>query len=244
MPLLNTADKVYVGSQLASAVYLGATKVWPSRFDPRSIAGLTIWLDATQTASANPWTNLGSGATPSTVGTPVPVLTPNVLNGLPVVQLSAAAGRYRFSGTGITWDYTLVYVARMRGPNSVGRVVTTAYSEGGNLLYGFWNGYVDVGFAGGFFVPDTRSAMTTDWKLYSGDATPSNARLFSNGVLLGQYPPTEGFGNYFNISGYGLTVDAETCDCDVAEVLFYNRQLADAERQQVEGYLRAKWGFA
>lgn len=214
-------------------------------FSPADIAGLTIWLDASQTASANPWHNLGSGTNPSVVGTPDPVLAPNALNGLPVIQLSTGAGRYRFSGTGVTANYTLVYVGRMRGPYPVGRVITAVYSEGGNLLYGFWQGYQDVAFAGGFFVPDTRAGFSppSDWKLYSGDADPTNARLFSNGVLLGQYPPTEGFGNYFAISGYHLTADAETCDCDVAEVLLYNRKLTDAERVQVEGYLRSKWGL-
>jgi len=29
MPLLNEADKIYVGSALAAKVYLGTTQVWP-----------------------------------------------------------------------------------------------------------------------------------------------------------------------------------------------------------------------
>ena len=34
MPQLNLADKVYVGANLASAVYLGSTKIWPSAAAP------------------------------------------------------------------------------------------------------------------------------------------------------------------------------------------------------------------
>jgi hypothetical protein len=207
---------------------------------------LVIWLDASQATAADPWPNLGSGPQPIMVGAPAPVLTPNALNGKSVIRCATAAGRYRFSGTGVTYNYTLFYVARMWGPTRE-RVVTTAYPEGGNILYGFWSGKQDVAYAGAFFSPNTEAPATTDWKLYSADSTPSSpssGRLFSNGVLLGQHPAvTEGFGGYFNVSGYSLTGAAETSDCDIAEVLQYNRQLTDAERIQVESYLRTKWGL-
>lgn len=39
MPLLNEADKIYVGSALAAKVYLGSTQVWPP-----SITGQAIYL--------------------------------------------------------------------------------------------------------------------------------------------------------------------------------------------------------
>jgi hypothetical protein len=42
-----------------------------------------------------------------------------------------------------------------------------------------------------------------------------------------------------NISGYANTED--TCDCEIAEVVLYNRKLSDSDRQTVEGYLRKKW---
>jgi len=35
--LLNTADKVYVGSALAAKVYLGTTQVWPPSVPPPTI---------------------------------------------------------------------------------------------------------------------------------------------------------------------------------------------------------------
>jgi len=34
MPLLNTANKIYVGSALAAKVYLGTVQVWPSVSPP------------------------------------------------------------------------------------------------------------------------------------------------------------------------------------------------------------------
>ena len=223
----------------ADVVYQEKLAGVPS-FSPDDITGLAIWLDASQTATVNPWPNLGSGADPTLVGSPAPALMPGGLNGLPVIRLTNGAGRYRFSGTGITRDYTLAYVGRIWGPTRQ-RVINATYPEGGNLLYGFWNGFQDVAYAGGFMVPNTQVSATTDWKLYSADATPSLARLFSDGVFLGAYPPTEGFGGTFNISGYEAAGPAETTDCEIAEVLFYDHKLTDAEREQVEGYLRTKW---
>ena len=94
-------------------------------------------------------------------------------------------------------------------------------------------------------MPDTRAAITTAWKLYAGDcATPAVApRLFSDGALLGTHPTppaADGFGGTLNLSGYGTSTE-ETCDCEVAELVLYNRKLPDADRQTVEGYLREKW---
>lgn len=47
MPLIKDAAAIYLGSTAAAAVYAGNTKVWPG-FDPSSIAGLTLWIDASQ----------------------------------------------------------------------------------------------------------------------------------------------------------------------------------------------------
>lgn len=49
MALLNTADRVYNGPNRATAVYAGATKVWPPKpFSPLDIAGLVTWIDPKQ----------------------------------------------------------------------------------------------------------------------------------------------------------------------------------------------------
>ena len=91
----------------------------------------------------------------------------------------------------------------------------------------------------GFTSPNTQTAWTTDWKLYSGDGTTGLSRLFSDGVFMGSTTTAAGWGGTLNVSGYAGT--EETCDAEVAEIVMYNRKLSDVERQQVEGYLRAKW---
>jgi hypothetical protein len=81
--------------------------------------------------------------------------------------------------------------------------------------------------------------------MYSSDsATPAaTPRLFSNGALLGSFPtpPSLATWNGTLCIRHHDAEATENSDCEIAEVVMYNRKLSDAERQQVESYLRAKW---
>jgi hypothetical protein len=85
--------------------------------------------------------------------------------------------------------------------------------------------------------------------MYSADATANGfGRLFSDGVYLGQALPntTNGWNGNLNISGWTNDADpaqaiSQQADCEIAELVMYNRKLSDAERQQIESYLRVKW---
>jgi hypothetical protein len=248
---LFVADKVYFGQTALDRVCLGSDKLWPpapsGEWTPASLPGLAIWLDASQIGLADgaavaPWTNLANASLPGSIdGVPPPKLVANGKNGLPIVRFSASEGRVRFSGTGITTDWTLVYVAHLIGP-TVGRLVTCVVGATNNL-YGFWNGYQDVGYDSGFMVPNTQTAWTTDWKLYSADGAGSTSRLLSDGTVLGSWTGAGGWNGTLAISGLDYGDASEACDCEVAELIFYSRKLSDADRRTVEAYLRAKWGM-
>lgn len=237
------ADKIYLGSQVVNSVYVGADKTWPvtQAWTPGQVAGLKIWLDAADYTPGS-WPNKASGGSPATiVGTPAPTISANTQNGLPLVRFTANEGRLRMNGTtGVNIDFTLAYVGRICGPGT-GRVVDSIYPPS-NFLFGFWNGYQDVAYCEGFTAPDMRTVWTTpDWKLYSADGVSGLNRFLSDGTLLGSTPTGSGWQNCFAISGYDPTSAAETCDCEIAEVLLYSRKLSDVERQEAEGYLRQKW---
>lgn len=253
MPVLNEASKFYVGSQPVSAVYAGANKVWPS-WTPKSLAGLLVWLDASQiSAITTQWPDLSGGNRHGLIySSPPPVIRTNALNGLPVVRFKPNEGRVRsgsvfgLSGTG-PYNYTLTYVTRMVGP-AVGRAYTSQYPEGGNFLVGFHTSAIDCMYAEGWVSPGTGwPALPSPWKIYTGsgvhDGTTYTPRFYVNGVLTASGTGTGGIGNYYNISGYSPTGAEETCDCEVAELVVYNRRLPDNERQTVENYLKAKWGL-
>jgi hypothetical protein len=248
MPLLNDASALRLGSLTVDKAFMGTTQVWPPEdqpeFYPDELAGLALWYKAdwTEYYVGQPvnfnWTDIsGNEKDLVLVGTPPPTFQEK--DGYPVIRFTTSEGRFRHASTGVTTEWTLVYVARLIGPTP-GRVVDATYPPS-NLLVGFWNGYQDVMYDNGFTSPNTQTAWTTDWKLYSGDGTAGLSRLFSDGVLLGSTTTSAGWGGSFNISGYGSTGVEETCDCEVAEIVMYNRKLSDVERGQVEEYLRVKW---
>jgi hypothetical protein len=259
-PDLTSAKGLRFGDVPVKALYAGGTKVWPAAppaFSPANIAGLAIWLDAADYTPGS-WPNKGAGPAASIVGSPPMAISQNTKNGLPLVRFNANEGRLRMTGTGVKWEHTLVYVGRMVGPNP-GRIVTAAYPQP-NFLIGFWNGFEDVAYSttGAFFVPDQRKSWTTGWKLYSSDADASpefggagyHPRMLKDGVLLSSGGQGDGYcqladawWDTFNISGYSPTGAEETCDCEVAEVVLYGRKLPDADREQVEQYLRGRWGL-
>ena len=161
--------------------------------------------------------------------------------------MTHSEGRIRWPGSaGIDKDFTVVYVARMWG-TIAGRVLCATYPGGGNLLFGWWTDYQDIGYVTGpgFFLPDVRKPWDTKWQLYSADAAVASyvPRLLNDGVFLSeaQSVGAEGFNNTLNLSGYGDITDQETCDCEVAEVIIYDRKLSEPDRKSVEDYLRVKW---
>lgn len=246
-PVLNTASRVYLGDGRATRAYLGTTRVFD--FNPTSIAGCMLWLDASKLKLANgatvtSWPNLGSAPNPTVSGSTT--FRTNSLNSLPVVRLARGSGRIRwYSGTGVDKDWTLVYVGR-RWQVTSGRVITASLAAA-NLLVGFWSNAMEQCYVEGWVTPSGSPSTTIAWKLYSADSSSTApARFFFNGSLVasGAATPAKGWGGTLYISGYSDDANpgtSEESDCEIAELVMYNRKLSDTERPQVENYLRQKW---
>ena len=215
-------------------------------FKPTNLSGCVIWQDASQLALANganvtSWPNLGTGPAPAFIGSPPATMRTNALSGKGVVRFTGAQGRARFTGTGITTDYTIAIVAR-RWSTRVGRVVAAALSQA-NILFGFWSTRFDCVYVEGWGAPDNVHTDNLDWRIYTVDTTSAAAaRLFKDGAVLRTTAaaPAKGVGGTLNFCGHD-DVSTEDADCEIAEVVMYNRKLTDPERTQVEQYLRLKW---
>ena len=187
MTAINHADGVSYGSQAASRVYAGSVLVW-ERFKPTDITGCKVWLDAASLGLANgaavpAFTNLAGSPQPTVLGTPAPVFRTNMLNtSMPCVRITQGQGRYRFTGTGVDRDWTLIYVTRnwlLRG----GRVVT-ALGTSANILVGYHATEMDVCYVEGWMTSSAMPRTTTQWRLYSADFGIDGERA----VLLGRHP--------------------------------------------------------
>ena len=251
MTTINQAEAVRLGSQKASRVYLGSTLVW-EQFKPTDYTGCKIWLDASSLNLTNgqavaAWPNLAGTPNPTMLGTPAPTFQANALNVImPVVRTTQGQGRYWFTGTGVDKDWTLIYVGRkwqLRGGRNVAAQDTAA-----NLLVGFHATEMDVAYIEAWLTSSTTPVATTAWKLYSADSTSvAVARFFINGSLYasGSATPLKGWGGTLMMSGYTTAADvavSQQADCEVAELIQFNRKLTDVERQKIEGYLKKKWG--
>lgn len=241
-PLLNEASKVRLGSEVVDRIYHGSTRLWPE-FLLTDIPGLVSWHDASQLALADgaavsPWPNLVAGGSSGVIsGSPAPTKRDAQRNGLPVVRFINGQGIVSVtSGSGIAAEYTCFVVAHLTGTAN-SRVFGSASL---NFLIGWWGGYMDCFHLDGWSTPNPSPAATTAWKMYSFDGTATvGCRFFSNGTLLSTLTGTKNFSGTYSIGG-SL---GENSACEVAEVIWYNNKISDANRQKVEAYLRTKWGF-
>jgi hypothetical protein len=256
MPSLHDAAALRLGDQVVSKVMLGSNQAWPKLFKPTDLSGLRLWLDASQLslangATVNPWPDLsGNGLTPVTQGSPMPNIRTNVQKGLSVVYCSVfgQAGRYRWGATfgnptGFDKDFTLFYFARMIGPTTQ-RVLAGIGDLGANMFFGYHQGKMDCAHNGAaWLTPDLRPAWTNAWRLYSidGNGAGNRLRMFRDGVQILTGGSGHGFKSTLALNGFGQNSTSECSDFEIGELVAYNRELPDAERQQVEAYLRDKW---
>jgi hypothetical protein len=126
--------------------------------------------------------------------------------------------------------YTLFHVARYNGTE--GRIFQ---GSGQNWLSGFWSGNAGVAYHEGWLSPQT-DYFTTNWVL-STDMR-SYYRGYSNGVT-----------NTFTSGGNASTrlavntgnYPSEISDWQIAEVIVFNRELSESERNSMEIWLKMQY---
>jgi fibronectin-binding autotransporter adhesin len=256
---VGSSSTIGVAGQSGAWTGAGPPQDWGGPGPPQLsvTAGLDVWLDASQLALADgayvdTWTSLSN---PALVGTNFnvapyrPVMRTNGLNGLPVVRFAPGGGlrwpMSELSGeTGLNWS--IVYVGRMWDTATQGRVVSAGYPPT-NVALGYHGGFEDKAYVEGWLLPDVSHAQTTNWKLYTGTSEGViglvKAWFYSDGVFLsGDHAVTGGWGgSTFHLNGYSPTSGEETCNCEIAELLFYDHRLTDVDRNAAENYLRSKW---
>jgi hypothetical protein len=219
-------------------------------FDPSSIAGLGVWLDATQIASTDgtalsSWSDASGGGHHATQGTGAaqPTYQTNELNGKPVVRFD---GTDDFMGLG---DLSLVFPTAATLLVVYGITGTEdRYSVFENTSNnGYWSYSGGVGYFCAFRtarIDGYPAAMPeTGTNLVSVVSSASTYQVYLDGT--GQGAQAAGYsagggGNVYEI-GRG-TGTSEYLAGDIAELLIYNSALSNGDRTTVEAYLTAKWG--
>jgi hypothetical protein len=223
----------------------------PGGFNPKSITGLAVWLDASQLgladgAAVSSWPNL-NGANPTVIGTPVMTLKAGASpNGKPAVRFSANQGALRGAWATNPDAYTIMYVVRRWGAGT-GRAFTAQYPPS-NFIVGFHSSGQNLAYNNGVFIYGANNTWPSTppdpWKLYGADSTVgTDFRFFIDGVYNGGNAGSPGgLTGGWALSGYADASDpTETMDCDIGELVIYDHRLTLLERTQVENYLLSKW---
>ena len=234
-------------------------------FSPQSIPGLQLWLDGadttsiTGTSTVTAWRDKsGNGNNATATGSPA--LTQNAING--VQAISTAVGTYFLGPVSITGSTltcfavatTNVTMPNVRNPRRSQRLVSLA--NGANRDYAA-NGVIPL------FNQDNTNTISI-YKYTDGAIIPSNpiqtnipflavthfdgttASLWFNGSP--GTVPTNPYNTSFIITKYGIGEQAnpdngENWSGFFGEILLFSTALTTPQRQQVEGYLAAKWGL-
>lgn len=240
-------DRVLMTAEAAQVeAYLRAKWLIPA---PLLIPGCQVWLDAVDYTPGS-WPNKGSGAAVNIEGVPAMTVSTNTLNSKPLVRFLGGGGRVRGGWPTNPHDYTMIYVVRWVGV-AVGRAFSGQYPPS-NMLIGFHTSAKDAMYDNGVWIygPEGQgwwSPPPGPWRMYEADSSSTvGVRFFIDGVLAGAHNDSANaqgglFGGWA-MSGYGPNAN-ETMDIEVAEMVLYDRKLSDAERQQVEAYLRTKYGL-
>ena len=238
--LLNTAPAVYLGNRLVDRIYAGNVQVWPPGFDPLSLAGIAIWLDASQLGLADGelvpvWPDL-SGLDRSLISQPTvlagspPSFKTGELNGLGVV---------RYNGI----DNVLTALDTKRGTFAhffvVAKYKLPTFTSYDGLLSGLGGSdYVLIGNAG---TAEFYSPAPGGWKYHkNGVLEPGRQGPMAAWACMSMSAP--GGWTFFQMSvGLDRIHAPRYWNGDVAEIIAYDRVLSDKDRKAVEGYLQDKW---
>ena len=225
-------------------------------FDPTAIAGLTLWLKAdamalSDGASVGTWIDSsGSGYNFSQANVPQqPIYKGGIVNGKPVVRFDGIDD-YLVDATNpiISGQHTIFAVVNPAS-NSVGShdffmsgITGTNFSvilrrDGSDWHHYQTSGSLVVASDVGGVSPGTWTQITADWN-------GTNIHIWRNGTLKDTTGATllSSIGNMNVIGAYDIS-NVEFWDGDVAEILVYNSALSTTDRQNVENYLKTKYGL-
>ncbi|MDP6523196.1 MAG: DUF2341 domain-containing protein [Kiritimatiellia bacterium] len=225
-------------------------------FSPSSISGCELWLaaddiDGDGDTTDNPpdgtpidtWSDKSGNARDATrEGTDQNAYNTTGPNGRPVVTFSDD-----YMSTAHNFDpltrYTVLSVARYTGGDGE-RVISSATR---NWLFGFHGNLNERFHAEGWI--HTLGNSDPDWIVHAGhiddDADPK-ASFYRDGRLLTANDTGSGNGNYMigRLGLGGYRNNSEESNCEIAEVLIYNRILTDFELEQLGRHLADKYGIS
>jgi hypothetical protein len=237
-------------------------------FLPTSVGGLNgiqLWMDASDSSSASMtlsgstvtvWKDKSGCGNNTTGYSNTPTLTSSAINGKSAISMGGGyfTGPFATANTGSQIHAFAVLTIDSSGtgawprPLSLGRPGANDYSDSTTTFAIIrYSGTQAVGIGrNGQYLSASFPSYSSPFLVQSSH-NGSTEYMSVNGNLTVSSSATGQSGN-FNITSYGLGVNTNTGDYFIwngyyGEVIYYNTQLSDTDRQKVEGYLAWKWGI-
>jgi hypothetical protein len=253
MPVLNTADKLYVGNTAVDRVYQGTTKVWEANLRLK-LSGLLSWVSAkklTGYADNAPINSLTEGSSYKRVFTPqgsAPLYRSNI-SGYPRISFNGSNQSLFASGFNPgTIGLTLISVHRQIATPNYGMVIV--YDPGGGrgseVRYNAASTQLQLvhDYGGGSGLAPSGSIATTIGRDYIvwAEFGPAGTKLYINNVLdinVGGFAMQNLAGKLY----MGARTDGYYASMLVSEQLAYGRILNATERNSLFNLLVADWNI-
>ena len=220
-------------------------------FTPASVAGLTLWFDASNAASitqsggsVSEWNDLslnGNNLTQSN-GSAQPTIQTAAQNGLNTIRFTSANSQLMNFITDVNVDaaYSIFAVMRRGGPTGANIVELFGHLGLPNNASLEWfsdeqiyaydsTGYVTTPFASSSAYNQVDANITSSLGVINFNGTQA-----ASGALT-----ATGSTGVWGQLGYS---DGKFCNGEIAEVIVYNSVISSGSAAAVRAYLKAKWG--
>ncbi len=216
--------------------------------EPSDIAGLVLWLKAdaiTGLSDGDPITTWvdqsGEGNDATATGTTRPSYQTNELNGLPVARFDGVSDVMQIgSPLTLAHPYTIFYVGKYNSVDDTQlRRIIASFTVNWLMgpYQGVWQWY--SGDGSGFADPGP-DATDGAWVIHAVRADTASGTHFVWDLITETAPFSAARATPDAVGNIALG-GGEPADSDVAEVVVYDTELSDGDRDAVVAYFREKW---
>ncbi|MDA7823847.1 DUF2341 domain-containing protein, partial [Opitutales bacterium] len=220
---------------------------------PPIIKNSSLWLDAADTSSNS--IQLGSGNVSvwkdksgngynvsQSAGGSRPSPVANGQNGLQTLSFDGSADHLRSTTFSISQPFSVYAVAKSTGTSGKGYLFDGVTDNNQRSLLAFhYDSKIQIWAASW---ANTNLATPNGFVNISATFDSSNSRVVLNGnVVSGLNPSTRNLTNGITIGGNYLS-SGDYFKGEMAEIIIFNKNHSNTEREEVEGYLAQKWGLS
>jgi hypothetical protein len=218
-------------------------------FNPKTIAGLALWLDAPEyNASTGTWADKsGNGRNfGQDIAENRPIVSAVTQNGRAILELDGSNDQLIHNSNFLQVANCTLFAAFRRLGGAFGGVISSArISIASDRSPGILIDSSRGSIRGFFNVSYAAVAAVDSFNITSGTVTDGASVIFTNGtqIVSSAAASTLDTGNTTTTIGTYRTIAGNYLNGYIGEIIAYTRVLSVSERKKVEGYLGKKWGI-